>query len=220
MEVLADDQYGDHGNFHKDSSLFINRRCALKYVKMLMSRQLLVCLGLLIIHHAIGCQPNRATLERSTLFVPADFVVPRKLQHDRFYLRPLQASDAEQDFAAVMSSADQLRKRFDQTWPADDFTIEQNREHLQLHEQQFARRESFVYAVLSPDDAVELGCVYIIPDESQHQDAVAISWLRTDYLNGDLPLILRSELELWMANEWPFRNVAFDGPLDFEDRQQ
>lgn len=168
----------------------------------------------LILMVAVGCGSNSVLQDHASSFVPADFEVPLHLKHTRFHLRPIQVADAERDFNAVISSVSHLRARFGESWPSDTFTVDDNREHLQRHEQQFAKREAFVYAVMSTDAATQLVCVYITPDETLESDAVVVSWVRSD--NGDpgLPHALREALELWIGREWPFETVRYDGPLE------
>ncbi len=61
----------------------------------------------------------------------------------------------------------------------DDFSIEENRNQLAIHEQQFVSRTAFVYTVLRPDESKSLlGCVYICPNESKDFDAIVTYWIR------------------------------------------
>lgn len=170
-------------------------------------------LSFVILIQVLGCNSDRAD-STPTRFVPDSFVVPASFQHAEFELRPIRQSDAERDHAAVMSSATNLRIQFDSDWPSDEFTIEENRQQLAIHEQQFDNRSAFVYTVISLDGARVLGCVYITPDELMAQDAVVKYWVRSDLLDSGLPQSLATALRDWLKNEWPFHAVKFAGPGD------
>ena len=125
----------------------------------------------------IGCRDSKHHSERE-VFVPSEFKIPLVLEHKSFRLRPIRQSDARLDYEAVMARAPQLRLQFDGDWPAEDFSIEENRAQLAIHEQQFLDRSAFVYTVLRPDEKEILGCVYIHPAEKENVDATVTYWVR------------------------------------------
>src|SRR5437868_13449286 len=96
-------------------------------------------------------------------FYPANAPVPEEKRTNRLLLRPLQATDVELDYDAVMSSAEQLRRWSGRGWPADDFTLIQNLVGLQEHEREHQEREAFTFTVLNLEETHCLGCVYIMP---------------------------------------------------------
>lgn len=177
--------------------------------------QATVAIGLSMVWIA-GCNQGEskrdASFVKSAGFVPTDFVVPMELNQKGFKLRPLTSADAELDFDAVMSTAERLRSQLGDDWPVDDFTVEENRQQLEIHEQQFVDRAAFVYTVLRPDESEVLGCVYVCPGESDNFDATITYWVRESQMNGNLPNDLRIALEKWIAESWPFRNVQYNGP--------
>ena len=67
------------------------------------------------------------------LFVPADYLVPLRVETPDFILRKLTTQDAAQDFEAVMSSKESLRQIFGENdaWPEDEMTLEDNNRDLQ-----------------------------------------------------------------------------------------
>src|SRR5436190_10655528 len=107
-------------------------------------------------------------------FYPASAPVPEEKRTDRLLLRPLRATDVELDYDAVMSSAEQLRRWSHSGWPADDFTLEQNRDDLEQHEREHRQREAFTFTVLSLEGGRCLGCVYIKSPRPE------IDWLSAD----------------------------------------
>src|SRR5205814_962443 len=78
-------------------------------------------------------------------------------------LRPLRQADVAEDYEAVMSSADMLRRWSQSSWPSDEFTPEDNRKDLERHEREHAAREAFTFTVLDLGRARCLGCVYLAP---------------------------------------------------------
>ena len=88
---------------------------------------------------------------------------PTELRTDEFLLRPILASDAALDYEAVMASKEYLRPWEQSGWPADDFTVDANREDLRKLERWHADGERFTYTVLNPTETQCLGCVYILP---------------------------------------------------------
>jgi hypothetical protein len=108
-------------------------------------------------------------------FLPADFEPPLLLETERFRMRPLSVDDVVKDYDAVMSSREHLWEMFGEAWgwPKADLTLEQDRKDLVWHEDEFARRSSFAYEVMSLDETRLLGCVYIDPSKKQSFDAEA-----------------------------------------------
>jgi hypothetical protein len=96
-------------------------------------------------------------------FLPPDFEVPELLETDRFRIRPLTIHDLVKDYDAVMTSREHLWDQFGQAWgwPSEDLTLEQDLIDLASHQKEAQRRSSFAYAVMRPDERVQLGCVYI-----------------------------------------------------------
>lgn len=68
------------------------------------------------------------------------------------------------------------------TWPASGWpvglTLEQNLIDLGWHQKEFQTRRSFAYTVVSLDESMVLGCVYLNPSSKRDYDAVAFLWAR------------------------------------------
>lgn len=154
-----------------------------------------------------------------TLFEHLDFTVPEGLVHADFVLRPIAASDAALDYEAVMESRDYLRTWEQTSWPADDFTVEGNREDLEMLEGRHARREAFTYTVMDPAQTECLGCVYVMPTDARMFTGARISpvgdrawgdyqaavyfWVRRSRLAEELDRVLLDRLRAWFAHDWP-----------------
>ncbi len=146
-------------------------------------------------------------------FVPADFEVPAVLETDRFRLRMLTVEDVEMDYEAVMSSGEYLRSMTGGSWPAADMTVEDNLFDLQRHQDDFERRESFTYTVVTLDEDSVLGCLYINPpwEPEGEFDSVVTMWVRSSELETGLDTLLLSAVDQWFEDCWPFEQVFYYG---------
>ena len=148
---------------------------------------------------------------------PASGSAPRETRTERLVLRPLRASDAERDYDAVMSSAAELRRCRGSEWPADEFTLAENRADLERHEREHERGEAFTYTVLAPDEVRCLGCVYIVPvwpEAVPLCGAAACAacvgfWVRVSEQASDLDRHLLAALREWLGTKWPFDCILF-----------
>lgn len=147
-----------------------------------------------------------------------DVQPPKELRTDEFLLRPIRASDAELDYEAVMESREFLRVWERTGWPADDFTVEANREDLVKLERRHADRESFTYTVMDPTETRCLGCVYLVPtdapiltrarisalgdDRWSAYEAAVYFWVRDSRLADGLDRRLLERLGPWLEREW------------------
>lgn len=98
-------------------------------------------------------------------FLPLNFVVPARIDTERFVMRSITIHDAFKDYDAVMSSREHLWSRFGEIWgwPTEDMTIEHNFVDLGWQQKEFRLRSSFDYALMTMDESRLLGCVYIDP---------------------------------------------------------
>jgi hypothetical protein len=150
-------------------------------------------------------------------FYPDGARVPESLRTLQLFLRPLRESDATLDYAAVMSSADQLRRWSQTDWPADGFTLEENRADLRRHEREHDERQAFTFTVLHPARTSCLGCVYIKPaypelaslSEGASHPADVAFWVRSSELTRGLDRHLLLALREWLAAQWAFDRVFF-----------
>jgi hypothetical protein len=154
-------------------------------------------------------------------FENTDFDIPEGLTRDDFVLRPIQAADAEMDYAAVMESRDFLRTWEQTGWPEDDFTVAANREDLEKLERRHANREAFTYTIVTPAGTECLGCVYIVPTDARwlanaritpvgnrrwdDYDAAVYFWIRASRLATETDRVLLDALRAWLSLDWKFR---------------
>ena len=151
-------------------------------------------------------------------FTNDDVRVPAELRTDEFLLRPIRASDAELDYEAVMESKAFLRRWEQSSWPADDFTVDANRDDMVKLERRHAAGESFAYTVMNLTETRCLGCVYVFPTTARVFSRAQITalggarwsayeagvyfWIRKSRLADGLDRRLLDALGPWLAREW------------------
>jgi hypothetical protein len=146
-------------------------------------------------------------------FVSDDFSVPPVLETQEFRLRMLTVNDVVKDYDAVMSSMQHLQGVFgpQSNWPTPELSLEQDLIDLGWHQKEFQKRSSFAYTVMSLDEKKCLGCVYFYPSTVDHKDADVYLWARQSEIAGGLEKRLFLAVKNWIADEWPFRAVAYPG---------
>lgn len=147
-------------------------------------------------------------------WLPADFVHPTRVELPTgHHLRPIEASDVDLDYPAVMGSRERLWSIFGPAWgwPPPTMTYEQDRDDLARHEAEAASHRSFNYAVFDEHEHSLLGCVYIDPPERTGADA-EVSWWVVDPLVGtEVARVLDAFVPRWIEAGWPFERPRFIG---------
>ncbi len=147
-------------------------------------------------------------------FLPKDFKVPQQLETNRLRLRMLKVSDVVKDYDAVMTSTEHLQKTKpfgpNQKWPIG-LSFEQNLIDLGWHQKEFQIRSSFAYTVMNLDESQCLGCIYIEPANKLDYEAKIYLWVRQSELTSGLDEHLFESVKNWIADEWPFKKVAYPG---------
>jgi hypothetical protein len=154
-----------------------------------------------------------------------DTIAPDRFATDEFVLRPITVADAELDYEAVMESRELLRLWEQSSWPADDFTVEDNRLDLEKMERRHAAGAAFGYTMLDPDESICLGCVYVFAPDArflaaaditavtdaawERIDAAVYFWVRTSRLAAGLDRSLLTNLRRWFAEIWGLFDVVF-----------
>jgi hypothetical protein len=158
-------------------------------------------------------------------FYPENRPVPTEWRTNDLWLRVLRPDVTELDYAALMESRERLRRWSNSAWPADDFTLDGNREDLIGHEREWEDRDAFAYTVLNSDGTRCEGCVYIYPlgrwlehcgfergedSEQFDDDTPAVTfWVRDSALAAGLDRQLLEGLREWFKQDWPYEQVVF-----------
>ena len=163
--------------------------------------------------------------------------IPGGLKTGEFFLRPIRATDAARDFEAVMETRADLRVWEQSSWPADDFTVEANRQDLADLERRHVERRAFTYTVLDPGGTECLGCVYIFPITATflakaavtsvlegarwaEVDAVVYFWVRESRISSDMDVRLLAAIRAWMDEDWALVRTVFVTNEQFERQVQ
>ena len=139
---------------------------------------------------------------------------------DRLVLEPLGPEHAEREHAALLSTADHLRATVFDTWPPADYDLEQNLKDLTRHAAEYARRDAYAWAVLTPDRQTYLGALFAKPVRAStgEGDAVQVTYwvVAREIPRGMDEQLLRTSLA-WFEEAWPFVEVLL--PLRVENRR-
>ena len=145
--------------------------------------------------------------------VPLDMEVPGGFETEGFRVRPITIHDTVKDYDAVMTSVDYLKGCLltSPGWPSHGLTLTQDMIDLAWHQKEGQLRRSFAFAVMSLDESVQLGCLYIDPPSKQGIDAEVSMWVRASEADTGLDEELYETCRRWVEAEWPFDRVAYPG---------
>jgi len=152
-------------------------------------------------------------------FIPGDFKPPALVDAGGFKLVPLGPDLVEVDFEAYMSSIEHLQKTFSRStaWPHKDISAADAMRDMESEQARFQNRQSFAYAVLTPDGTRERGSVYVSPSPVEPYDALVRMWVTEADYDAGFDAELYDWVSNWVRREWPFRNVVFPGrSVDWE----
>ena len=146
-------------------------------------------------------------------FVPTGFSVPVLVETEKFKIVPLGPNLAKVDFDAYMSSVEHLQKTFTRStnWPHQNISDADAMQDMKTEQARFENRESFAYAVLTPDGRRERGCVYVYPSTVEGYSAVVTMWVTKDEYDAGFDAELYKWVGNWMQKDWPFARVAYPG---------
>ena len=148
-------------------------------------------------------------------FLPVNFKLPSEVETELFLLRPITIHDVIKDYDAVMSSRDHLWSRFGEIWgwPPADLSLEQDMIDLAWHQKEAQIHSTFNYAVMSLDQKLLLGCVYIDPPSIAGTEAEIWFWARKSMLASGFESELEKFVKKWLKTQWPFQIVSINAQI-------
>lgn len=151
--------------------------------------------------------------EASSPFIPEDFEPPVRVEAGDFLIVPLGPDLVDIDYEAYMSSIEHLQTTFTRStgWPREGITDAEAMLDMETEAARFQARTSFAYAVLTPDGTRERGCVYVRPASKPGFDAEVRLWVTQTEFDAGFDPALYTWAQTWVANVWPFENVAYPG---------
>lgn len=146
-------------------------------------------------------------------FVAPDFAVPILVETAGFKVVPLGPALVQVDFDAYMSSIEHLQQTFTRStdWPHANISAADAMRDMETEAARFAGRQSFAYAVLTPDGSRERGCIYVYPSAVAGYDAVVRLWVTKAEYDAGFDAELYGWVQQWMQTGWPFKAVAYPG---------
>lgn len=161
----------------------------------------------------------KARLPRAPSPSPAfssDFSPPLQARVAGCRVVPLTERYVEADVAAINSSLAKIKELRGGTWPSGPIGLDEDRNDLIVHREEFERRGSYAYAIIGEDGKASAGCIYIYPpnhsfDGSDRSampsdaDAAVSCWVtQAAYDRGLYPIVYRF-IEEWLRTSWPFQ---------------
>ena len=150
-------------------------------------------------------------MKEGKINLPKNFIVPENCKVGDFYFSILEPSITEIDYKVVMSSRKRLRQIFkrDDTWPAEEMTLDENTKDLVRHETEFKQKKAFAYSVYPLDKNDYIGCVYINPTKKKSYDCEVYLWVSDS--NFHMDDVLFRQTKKWLNEAWGLRHAAFPG---------
>lgn len=143
-------------------------------------------------------------------WLPLDFPIPTVEVPGRWKLRTLGTSELLRDFSAIMSSIEHLQSAgvfsapdSGADWPLPTATLHDAVRALALDELGNLARCWMSFAIVSPDETEEYGCVYVWPSFKQGWDAQMIMWA-TAARHDELDAELWEWCKTWVRENFPF----------------
>ena len=173
--------------------------------RLLQRRSLLIVLLL--------TAPLLASYAEPGSFIPDNFEPPTLVTTEDFIVKPLGPELVDIDYEAYMSSIEHLQTTFTRStsWPHKDLDMNDAMLDMQAEERRFKQRESFAYAVLTPDGEMELGCIYVYPSKKEGFDAVIRLWVTQGQYDRGFDATLYTWTQGWVKEAWPFSSAAYPG---------
>lgn len=146
-------------------------------------------------------------------WIAAEFQVPVLVKTPDFKVVPLGPALVKVDFDAYMSSIEHLQKTFTRStdWPHAGITDADAMRDMETEQARFNKRESFAYAVLTPDGSRERGCIYVHPSPVKGYDAMVRIWVTKAEHDAGFDAELAAWGTNWLKTDWPFAKVAYPG---------
>lgn len=172
-----------------------------------------LAIALLVSSPALADGVAPTTVAPKLPWIAADFQVPVLVKTPGFKVVPLSPALVKVDFDAYMSSIEHLQKTFTRStdWPHAGITDADAMRDMETEQARFNKRESFAYAVLTPDGSRERGCIYVYPSPIKGYDAMVRIWVTKAEHDAGFDAELAAWATNWLKTDWPFAKVAYPG---------
>ncbi len=91
--------------------------------------------------------------------------MPKEITKNKILCRALGPEDTEKDYVAVMENIELIKTTRGERngWPDTTMTLEENRDDLVWHKEEFESGSSYAYVFYTEDESIYLACAYIYP---------------------------------------------------------
>jgi hypothetical protein len=138
--------------------------------------------------------------------------IPREQALGPFRLRWLTPEDLEEDYRAVMESAEALSVRSVSGWPVG-LTKEADAVDLAWHRREFEALRSFAW-VVEDEGGAYLGCAYVYLDWSPEGPMLPVWWFRTSVAGRVDEADFRARFLDWISGPpWPALAIREETPV-------
>lgn len=164
--------------------------------------------------NAVSVEPVAAAATPAKApWIPANFAVPALVEGPGFKLVPLGPELVDIDYRAYMSSIPHLQTTFSRStsWPTQNITSDDAMRDMESEQARFAKRESFAYAILTPDGTRERGSLYVSPSPVGSYEAMVRMWVTKAEYDAGFDGEFHRWATAWIEREWPFSTVAYPG---------
>lgn len=145
--------------------------------------------------------------------IPDEFSPPRTHQQELWLFSQLTVEDIDEDYVAVVDSADRLRGTFDffPEWPDKNISRKVDLSNLGWHQTEFEMKTSFAYKIQRTENNsfVYVGCAYIFPSNDPEFEIDAYLWVKNGYESKNQELF--SLFRQWLKDGWHFQRIKFPG---------
>jgi hypothetical protein len=148
--------------------------------------------------------------------------IPPSHKTEQFVFYPLTVEHTQLDYDALMASKAMLRDWSGSTWPSDNFTLDENRDDLQGHADEFEMGEGYAYTIMNADETRVEGCFYSnsflgiierfgvesnLDEQVKFDDVLVRFWIRAERLDEEAELL--DTIINWLKSDWEFSTIYF-----------
>lgn len=161
--------------------------------------------------------------DKTKNWLPENFKIPELFEDDFIKLEFLTSKDADADYALIMEPENRKHIQgcltgYDDTWPTENFTYEQDFNELVEHEVYMKKNRGFSYKIIDKENNKYIGCFYILPTNKKDFNAKTYMWVDKKSFDEGKDGLIFNKLKLWVSDKWPFSQVGYPGrDISFED---
>lgn len=118
---------------------------------------------------------------------------PQEFYIDKFHLKKIDTKYYKEDYIALMSSKDYIRKILGEKWPEDSLTEIDNLNSINKDIESFNKKNNYTYSIFYKDKII--GSFYISKNEEtlNINDHIIFVWMTPEHIeNGNLNIFIQN----------------------------